>query len=117
MLEGLSKLAGLVRSAQQVQERAQEMKERLAALHVEGASGGGMVRVRASGDQRILSLHIEPSLLESGDQELLEDLILSAVNLALEESRELAAREMANLAEGLGFPGLEDAFSRLGLGK
>ena len=115
MFQGLSNLASLMKNAQQIQGRAQEMKDRLASVRVEGSAGGGMVKVEATGDQRITAIRIEPGLFDSGDREMIEDLVASAVNQAIEHSREEAAKEMANLADGLGIPGLEDAFSKFGL--
>lgn len=117
MFQGLSNLASLMKNAQQIQGRAQEMKDRLASVRVEGSAGGGMVKVEATGDQRITAIRIEPGLFDSGDREMIEDLVASAVNQAIEHSREEAAKEMANLADGLGIPGLEDAFSKFGLGQ
>jgi DNA-binding YbaB/EbfC family protein len=92
------------------------MKQRLAAVRVTGTSGGGMVRVEATGEQSIISVSIEPSILESNDREVLEDLIVAATNQALELAREAAAAEMAALADGIGIPGLQEALSRFGMG-
>ncbi|WP_437205177.1 YbaB/EbfC family nucleoid-associated protein [Planctomicrobium sp. SH664] len=115
MFQGLSNLAGLMKNAQQMQARAQELKQRLGEVQVSASVGGGMVRVEATGDQKITSIHVDPSLLD--DREMLEDLLLSGVNQALEQAREAAATEMSKLAEGLGIPGIEDALSRFGFGK
>jgi DNA-binding YbaB/EbfC family protein len=114
MFKGLSNLAGLMQQARAMQAKAAEMKERLARLRVEGTAGGGMVSVEASGDQRLVALRIEPSLLASGDREMLEDLILSAANQALDKSREAQKNEMQQLAGGLDLPGVGDALSSLG---
>ena len=116
MFQGLSNLASLMRNAQELQAKAGQMQDRLAELRVEGAAGGGMVRIEASGAQQITSIMIEESLLETGDRELLEDLLVSATNQALDQAKQLAAQEMSGLAEGLGLPGLEDALSKFGMG-
>lgn len=117
MFKGLSNIAGLMKQAREIQGRAAEMKERLAQTRVEGTAGGGMVVVEASGDQRLTACRIEPSLIASGDREMLEDLFLSAANQALDKSREAAAAEMQNLAGGFDIPGLGDALQNLGGGQ
>ncbi|MCA9056465.1 MAG: YbaB/EbfC family nucleoid-associated protein [Planctomycetaceae bacterium] len=116
MFKGLSNFAGMMKGLRDIQGRATEMKDRLAQLRVEGTAGGGMVVVEASGDQRLTACRIEPSLISSGDSEMLEDLVLSACNQALDKAREVAAEEMKGLTSGLDFPGLDDALNNLGLG-
>lgn len=116
MFKGLSNLAGLMQQARELQARTAEMKDRLAELRIVGTSGGGMVTVEATGDQRLTAVRIEPSLLVSGDSELLEDLVLSAANQALDKSRAAAAEEMQNLAVGLNLPGMGAALASLGFG-
>ena len=78
MFKGLSNFAAILKEAQQIQGRAEEMQAKLGQLRVQGSAGGGMVVVEASGLQRILSLKIEPSLLDGSDSEMLEDLLVSA---------------------------------------
>ena len=116
MLKGLTNFANLLRNAHELQARADEMRGRLAALRVEGAAGGGMVRVEMTGEQKVISINIEQTLVQSGDREMLEDLLASAVNQALEHARNAATEEMSNLAGGLGFPGFEEALAKFGLG-
>lgn len=115
MFKGLSNLASLMANAGELKAKAEEMKSRLAAIRVEGTAGGGMVRAQVSGDQKLVSLIIEESLLSTNDKEMLEDLILSATNQALELAKQSAASEMSALAGGLGIPGLDDAFAKFGL--
>ena len=112
MFKGLSNIASLMANAGEIQAKAGEMKERLAALRVDGSAGGGMVKVTVSGDQKLTTIDIEDSLLESNDREMLEDLILSATNQALELAKQQAAEQMSELAGGLGIPGLDDAFAK-----
>ena len=116
MFKGLSNIAGLMKQARDIQSRAAEMKDRLSQLRVEGTAGGGMVVAEVSGDQRLLACRIEPSLLASGDRELIEDLVTAAVNQALDRSREAAAEEMQRLAGGFDLPGLKETLSQMGLG-
>ncbi len=104
-------------NAGELKAKAAEIKDRIAAIRVEGNSGGGMVKVEASGDQRVLSISIEETLLSSNDKEILEDLILSATNHALELAKQAAAKEMSELAGGMGIPGLDEALSKFGIGE
>ncbi|MEJ2047365.1 MAG: YbaB/EbfC family nucleoid-associated protein, partial [Dehalococcoidia bacterium] len=70
---------------------------------VQGSAGGGAVTIEVSGDQRVLSVVLDPGLIEDGDQELIQDLILAAVNQGLEGSRKLAESKLGPLA-GQGLP-------------
>jgi DNA-binding YbaB/EbfC family protein len=88
---------------QQLQEQMIKAQEALAAEEVVGSAGGGAVKVTATGDQRILSVSLSQELIQDGDQGLIEDLILTAVNQALEESRKLAEGKLGPLA-GKGLP-------------
>ncbi|MEZ6056360.1 MAG: YbaB/EbfC family nucleoid-associated protein [Planctomycetaceae bacterium] len=116
MFKGLSQIAGLMKNARDIQARAAEMKDKLASIRVEGASGGGMITVVATGDQKIISCRIEPSLLVSPDAEVLEDLIVAACNQALDKAKAAAAEQMQSLAGGLDIPGLDETMKNLGLG-
>ncbi len=114
MLKGLSNLASLMANAGELKSKAAEMQERMAAIRVEGIAGGGMVKVEANGQQKILSINVEDSLLATNDKEMLEDLLLSATNQALDLAKQAAASEMSTLAGGLGIPGLDEALSKFG---
>lgn len=115
MLKGLGNLGAMFKQAQEMQERMGEMKEKLGLLKVEGQAGGGMVKVEASGHQKILNINIEESLLESDDKEMLEDLMVAAVNQALDKAKEVAAEEMSKMTGDMNIPGLGDALSKFGL--
>ena len=114
MLKGLGNLAGMMKQAQEMQGRMAEVQEELGKLIVEGSAAAGMVTVKATGKQQVTSISIDDSLLD--DKEMLEDLVLSAVNQALDKSRDAAAEKMQGLAGGMDIPGLGDALSKLGLG-
>ncbi len=116
MFKGLSNFAGLMKQAREIQARAEEMKARLSELRIEGSAGGGMVTVVVTGDQKLTDCRIEEALLADGDREMIEDLIVSAVNQALDSAKEAAAQEMQGLAGNLELPGLGEALSNLGLG-
>ncbi len=89
-----------------MQAKIAKMQEELKEKTVEASSGGGMVKVVCDGQQNIVSIEIEPELLEEKDVEMLQDLILAAVNDALRRSREIAEEEMGKITGGLNFPGL-----------
>uniref|UniRef100_A0A7V4WK21 Nucleoid-associated protein ENW11_00120 n=2 Tax=Candidatus Caldatribacterium saccharofermentans TaxID=1454753 RepID=A0A7V4WK21_9BACT len=96
----------LMKEAQKMQAKIAKMQEDLRQKTVEATSGGGMVRVTCNGQQEILGIAIDPELLEEKDVEMLQDLILVAVNEALKRSRELAQEELAKITGGLSIPGL-----------
>jgi len=116
MFKGLGDIASLMKQAGQIQGRMQEMQESLGRIRVEGSAGGGMVRVESTGQQKIVGVSIEESLLDSSDREMLEDLIVAATNQALDKAREAAAEQMQNVAGNMNIPGLGDALSKLGAG-
>lgn len=115
MFKGLGNLASLMKQAQEIQGRMGEIQENLSRIHESGTAGGGMVCLEANGLQRIVSCHVDESLLESGDGEMLEDLIVAAANQALEKAKRTAAEEFRQVAGGLDIPGLGDMLSKLGL--
>ncbi|MCD6117961.1 YbaB/EbfC family nucleoid-associated protein [bacterium] len=92
---------------QKLQKEMEEVQQALAKMTVEGSAGGGMVTVCASGKQHIVSVKIDPEVVDKDDVEILEDLVTAAVNQALEKSREMANEEMQKIAGGLlgGLPG------------
>ena len=88
-----------------MQAEAQKMQAELAAKKYEATSGGGAVKVVASGEGTLLSLKIDPAIVKEGDAEMLEDLILSAVRDAVEQGRKEAQASMSKLTGGMGLPG------------
>jgi nucleoid-associated protein EbfC len=100
----------MVKQAQKLQKQMLEVQEEIAKRTAEGASGGGMVKVTVNGRQEVLSVKIEPDVVDPQDIELLEDLVAAAVNNAIEKSKAMVEEEMGkilpgNLA-GLNLPGL-----------
>ncbi len=89
-----------------LQESLTRIQEELATLSVEGVAGGGMVKVSMSGKQEILAVEIEPSVINPGEKEVLEDLVLVAVKDAIAKSQALAAEKMSQFTGGLSIPGL-----------
>jgi DNA-binding YbaB/EbfC family protein len=90
-------LADLMRNAGKLRESVQSLGD----LEVEGQSGGGSVRVKVSGRFEVTSVHIDPKLVTDGDAELLEDLIVAAVNSAISKARDAAAQSLSTAAGGL----------------
>lgn len=97
----------------EIQKRMAEAQQLLASKTVTAEAGGGMVRVTASGAQRVTAIKIEPDAVDPDDVELLEDLVIAGVNKALDEAQDMARREMQNAAGGMLPPGLD--LSQLGL--
>ena len=94
---------GMMAQLQRMQQQLAEAQEALAEETVTSTAGGGAVKVTMTGDQKCREVVIDPALLEDADAEMLQDLVLSAVNLALDQSRELAAQRLGPLAGGLPF--------------
>lgn len=120
MFKRLGKMASLVKQAGQMRGRIQEMQENIERVHeslrrmkVEGSSGGGMVKVEMNGQQQMLSCRIDPTLLKSKDREMLEDLLVGAVNQAMEKSKELMAEEMGKMTMGMDLSSLEETLNEI----
>ena len=99
-------LSALFQQAQALQEKFKQMQEEAASKTVEAEAGGGMVRAVADGSMRIRSIQVDPAVLASNDKDMLQDLIVVAVNDALRRAQELVAREMGRIAPlgGLNLP-------------
>jgi len=91
---------GMMQQLQKLQREMLKAQEELANETVIGSAGGGVVKVVVTGDQQCKSIEIDSTLLEDGDVEMLQDLVLAAVNNGLEQSRELAAERLGPLAGG-----------------
>ena len=98
----------IMKQARKLQERMSKLQEQLANETVEASTGGGMVKVVATGKREIRSIEISPEVVDPGDIEMLQDLTLAAVNEALHKAEELATAEMSKIAGGLNvnIPGL-----------
>jgi DNA-binding YbaB/EbfC family protein len=94
---------GMMQQLQRLQQQMAEAQEHLAQETVMATAGGGAIKVTMSGDQKCQSVEIDPVLIKDVDAEMLQDLVLTAVNLALEKSRELQEQVMGPLAGGLPF--------------
>ena len=99
-------MGNVMKQAQKLQAKMQRLQEEMAEKTIETTSGGGMVKVVASGKQQVVSIQIEKEVVDPDDVEMLQDLILAAVNDALLKSQEMVTREMSKLTGGLNIPGL-----------
>ena len=93
---------GMMGQLRKLQEQMEAAQAQLAIETVTASVGGGALKVTMTGDQKCKSVEIDPDLLKDADAEMLQDLLLSAVNMALEQSRQLQADRMGPLAGGLG---------------
>lgn len=94
---------GMMKQIQQLQEQLLAAQESLAEETISASAGGGVVKATVTGDQQLQDIEINPSVMEDGDVEMLQDLILTAINSAMEQSREIAAERLGPLTGGLPF--------------
>jgi DNA-binding YbaB/EbfC family protein len=94
-------MAGQFQMLQKMQKEMEKLQEELENMTVEGTAGGGMVTVKANGKQKVLSVTIDPEVVNPDDVEMIEDLVTAAVNQALEKSRDLSQQEMQKIAGGM----------------
>ncbi len=99
-------LGGIMKQAQKLQAQLGRIQEEMAEKTTEASSGGGMVTVRINGRQEVLSVTIDPEVVNPQDVEMLQDLIVAAVNEAIRKSQEMVAEEMKKITGGLSIPGL-----------
>lgn len=103
---GGGNLNNLLKQAQNFQKKLEEKQQELEVKTVEASSGGGAVTAVANGKKQIIDLKIKPEVVDPDDIEMLEDLVLAAVNEALKKSEEMIASEMGKLTQGVNIPGL-----------
>lgn len=96
----------IMKQAQMMQQKMARMQEELANREVEASAGGGMVTARVNCKQQLLSLSIEPAVVDPDDIEMLQDLVVAAVNEAIDKSQQVAQEEMAKITGGLNLPGM-----------
>jgi hypothetical protein len=107
---GKGGLGDMMRQVQQMQEKMAEMQKQLEELTVEGSAGGGVVKVVANGKNEIIKITIDPEVVNKDDVEMLQDLVLAAVNQAREKSQAIQAEQMSSITGGLNIPGLNLPF-------
>ena len=99
-------MANLQRMAQQMQQEMARVQAELETATIDGSAGGGAVRATVTGKQELVSITIDPAAVDPADVEMLQDLVVAAVNDALAGSRKLAEQKMAAVTGGLRIPGL-----------
>jgi DNA-binding YbaB/EbfC family protein len=102
----MSSIGKLMKQAARMQQQMEQIKAELAARTVEATSGGGAVKVTAKCDGSIASIKINPQAVNPTDVSLLEDMVLTAVNAALEQAQQISSTEMGKATQGLNLPGL-----------
>ena len=103
---GGANMQQLARQAQKLQQQMTKMQEDLDAREFEATSGGGMVTAKVNGKRELLALTIKPEAVDPDDVEMLEDMVMAAVNEALRTAADTVEREMGKLTGGMGMPGL-----------
>ena len=99
-------MQSMMKQAQQMQARMQKMQEELEAQEVTGTAGGGVVSVTVNGRKEVINISIKPEAVDPDDVEMLEDLVLAAVNEALTQADNLASSEMSKITGGMNLGGL-----------
>lgn len=99
-------LGNILKQAQQIHAKISQLQEEMANKTVEATSGGGMVTLVMNGKQEVLSLRIDPEVVNRDDIEMLQDLIIAAVNEAIRKSQEMMTEEMKRVTGGLNIPGI-----------
>ena len=103
---GGANMQQLARQAQKLQQQMTKMQEELDAREFEATSGGGMVTAKVNGKRELLAISIKPEAIDPDDVEMLEDMVMAAVNEALRTAADTVEREMGKLTGGMGMPGL-----------
>jgi DNA-binding YbaB/EbfC family protein len=106
MAKGIGGMGNLLKQAQEMQARISKIQEELAQKTVAGSSGGGMVQVTVNGHLHLTAIKIDPSVVNADEREMLEDLILAAVNDGMRKARDMVSAEMSKVTGGLKVPGL-----------
>jgi len=99
-------MGNMMKQAQKLQSKMLKLQEELADKTVETTSGGGMVKVVANGKQQVVSIEIEKEVVDPEDVDMLQDLVLAAVNDALAKSQDMVSGEMSKLTGGMNIPGM-----------
>jgi hypothetical protein len=96
----------MMKQMQKMQKKMEEVQAQVDATELEATSGGGAVKVVVNGKREVLDIEIDPSVVDPEDVEMLQDLVMAAVNEALRKAEEFAAKEMGKVTGGLNIPGM-----------
>lgn len=113
MFKGLGNLATIMKQAQEMGSKMQAVNAELRGKRTVGSAGGGLVEVEVNGLAEVLAVRLDPTLVEKGDREMIEDLLPAAFNAAQKKARELHAEAIQQITGGIQLPGLEDALGQL----
>jgi DNA-binding YbaB/EbfC family protein len=113
VFKGIGNLASLLKSAQGIGGRFNELTEELKSRRATGASGGGMIEVDVNGLGHVLAVRIDPTLVENNEREMIQDLLVAAINDAGEKSRAMNLEAVKGLTGGLSIPGWDAALNQL----
>ncbi len=105
-MKGIPNMGKLMKQAQQMQAKMAKMQEELGEKTVDASAGGGMVTVIANGKQELVDINIDPEVVDPEDVEMLEDLIMAAVNDAMTRAKDMMNDEMGKLTQGMNIPGM-----------
>ncbi|MBL7217595.1 MAG: YbaB/EbfC family nucleoid-associated protein [Desulfobacteraceae bacterium] len=105
-MKGMPNMGQIMKQAQKFQTKMAKLQEELSERTVEASAGGGMVTVVANGGQDVLSVKIDPEVVDPDDVEMLQDLIMAAVNDALNKAKAMMNEEMGQLTKGMNIPGM-----------
>ncbi len=105
-MKGIPNMGNLLKQAQQFQTKMAKLQEELGDRTVEASAGGGMVTVVVNGRQEIISISIDPEVISPDDQEMLQDLIMAAVNDGVSKAKDMVNEEMGKLTSGLNLPNI-----------
>jgi nucleoid-associated protein EbfC len=103
---GMKGMGNMMKQAQKLQAKMIKLQDELAERTVTASAGGGMIEVTANGRQQVTAIVIDPEVVDPDDVDMLQDLVMAAVNDALNKSQEMVSQEMGKLAPGMNIPGL-----------
>lgn len=109
-MKGIPNMGQLMKQAQQLQAKMAKMQEELSEKTVEATAGGAMITAVANGRQELVSIHIDQEVIDPDDPEMLQDLVMAAVNDALSRAKDMMNEEMGKLTKGMNIPGLPGMF-------
>ena len=99
-------MGNLLKMAKQAQQQIMKIQEEMAEREVEASSGGGMVKAVVNGKQELLSIALDPEVVDSDDVEMLQDLVVAAVNEAMKKAQDMVQGEMSKVTGGMNIPGM-----------
>jgi len=109
-MKGIPNMGQLMKQAQQFQNKIAKLQDELGEQTVEASAGGGMVSALVNGKQELISIKIDPEVIDPDDVEMLQDLIIASVNDALTKAKNMVNDEMAKVTKGLNIPGMPGMF-------